>query len=79
MYVCIDVHMYVCVCVFVCLCVCIHTYIHLYIYMYICTYVCTYMYPAMLRRYRLTQKADDTAEIVRKRIASYRSMQVGTV
>ncbi len=47
--------------------------------MYICIYVCTYIYSAMLCRYRLTQKADDTAEIVRKRIASYRSMQVGTV
>ncbi len=45
--------------------------------MYIRIYVCTYMYPTMLRRYRLTQKADDTPEIVRKRIASYRSMQVG--
>jgi hypothetical protein len=35
------------------------------------------MYSAVRCRYRLTQKADDTPEIVRKRIASYRSMQVG--
>ncbi len=79
MYICTYVYVCVCVCVFVCVYSYIYTFIHIYIYMYMCIYACTYMYPAMLRRYRLTQKADDTAEIVRKRIASYRSMQVGTV